>query len=124
MKPANIPVSPATTQSRLLYGAEGRLVRVSLRESTETFPAVVRLWDGDSDKGVLIDSISLSPAQSTRDYYKMYQHPFYGGLFMEIVNGEVEGSFTIVLQAEWPHYGEPIVMVNPDVLALTLAGSS
>lgn len=67
----------------------GRLVGFSLRETTATAPALVRLLDGiDGDPLALI---RLAPGESVRDWYGPTGVSFINGLFAQVVAGAVEG---------------------------------
>jgi hypothetical protein len=118
----NIPTpNPATSVQ--LDNTGGRVIRVSLRELTGTAGAVLDVYDGTGTGGVLLDTISLSAGQSTRDYYRLHQYPYYGGLFLDVVSGSFKGTFTVAHSDHWATEGEPVLMVNPEVLSVTVTPS-
>ena len=67
----------------------GRLVGFSLRETTTTDPALVRLLDGPDGEPLAL--IRLAPGESVRDWYGPTGVSFIYGLFTQVVSGAVEG---------------------------------
>jgi hypothetical protein len=110
--PRNIPLNPAAT-GQLLNG-RGAVRRTSFRNASLTTEAVFQLFDGSGTNGSLIESFSLAPQESARDFYAHDEYPFYVGLFVNIVSGAFEGG--IVVQFIGP--GFPSL---PAVLAVSLA---
>ena len=96
----------------------GRVRRLSVRETSGTVAATLRLWDGSNANGVLLDTVALSAGQSTRDYYLDGQYNYYGGLYLQVVSGTFEG-LVVVEDLKWEtHEPRPVILVNPDVLQL------
>ena len=63
----------------------------SIRETSGTTQAVLRLRDGGDANGELSVSISLAAGESTRDWFdRGVRH--VRGLFYELVSGTVEGA--------------------------------
>jgi hypothetical protein len=116
----NLPIDTTTT-SRVIDATRGQVLRLSTRETTGTAAAVFEMYDGSSDKGTLLDTISLSAGQSTRDYYRHWEYPYYGGLYLAVLSGSIRGGVTVLHSDDWDHVGEPVVLVNPEVLALTIS---
>jgi hypothetical protein len=88
--------------------------RASFRELTGTASATFQLFDGTGTNGVLLDSIALSPGQSTRDPYKCWEYPYESSLYLNVLAGSFEGC--IVVQ-----YLGPGVPELEEVLAITLS---
>ena len=110
----NLPLgSPAV--SHVIDGGSGRVVRLSTRELSGAASAVFRLWDGHSAGSTLIDTISLSAAQSTRDYYRAWEYPYDVGLFLEVVSGSFEGVAVVQHHYHGDVIGEPVIIVASEV---------
>jgi hypothetical protein len=73
-----------------LLGTAGWVRRVSVAESTGTAGATVKLHDGSSTAGVVVDVITLTAGESTRDHYALGEYPLLAGLYLEIVSGSVD----------------------------------
>lgn len=112
-----LPGVPPVTQ---VDYSHGHVLRISLRETTGAASAVVRFWDGSQAAGILLDSIALTPGQSTRDMYRSHQYRYTIGLFIQVVSGLVEGAVVIGKHEHGECPGDPIVLMNPEVLALSL----
>jgi hypothetical protein len=101
--------------------SHGCIRRFTLRETTGTASAVVQLFDGSSSSGSLIETISLSPGQSTRDRYNYGEFEYVSGLYMNVVSGTFE--YAIELNPYEQGYTPevmPVVMVNPEVIEVNL----
>jgi hypothetical protein len=64
----------------------------SFAEITGAAPAIFALYDGSSNSGALIAYITLNAGESTRD---LIPEPFLAcmsGLYLSMINGEIEGS--------------------------------
>jgi hypothetical protein len=87
-------------QSGPLSTSAGRLAGYSVRETSGTAAAVLRLRDGEdvSDPGNILITISLSAGESTRDWYLPLGVSFTAGLYVEIVSGAIEGAAFILGQ--------------------------
>ena len=83
--------TPITGTSQLLSTSPGRLAGWSIRETSGTASAVVRLRDGVDASGGLLATISLAAAESARDWFMPTGIGFANGLYIEIVTGAVEG---------------------------------
>ena len=77
--------------SQRISNSVGRLAGFSLRETSGTDVAVVRLRDGIDANGDLLATISLAAAESVRDWFLPGGIAFGAGCYVEIVSGEVEG---------------------------------
>jgi hypothetical protein len=66
----------------------------SIRETTGTAQATVRVWNGTSATGTLLDDIALSAGQSARE---LYPEGILAdvGIFVQIVSGTVAGSLRV-----------------------------
>lgn len=101
--------------SRLIAGGRGRVVRLSVRETSGTNPAAFDVYDGDGPTGTLIDSVSLSAGQSTRDYYRDWEYPFDGGLYLDVISGTFKGTYVVQYHREGDVWGMPVIIVASDV---------
>jgi hypothetical protein len=64
----------------------------TITESTGDAKAKVRLWDGTSNAGYYITTITLESNESTRDFFPVETPTIYNdAIYLEIVSGEVEG---------------------------------
>lgn len=97
----------------------GRVTRVSLIETSGTAEATVEFYDGSGTGGILLDSISLSAGQSTRDQYRHDQYPVTAGLYVNVVSGTLKGAVVVAFDGAeaWP--GEPVVLVGPNQINVT-----
>jgi hypothetical protein len=98
----------------------GRVRRLSVRETSGSAAAAFDIYDGTGTGGVLIDTIALSAGQSTRDYYRSWEYPYDGGLWLQVVSGTFKGVFVVEHSDDWSREGEPMVLVNPEVLSITV----
>lgn len=84
--------------SQALRPSAGMYRGFTMRETSGTTAAVVRLWDSASAaSGNLVETISLSAKESTSDFLGGGSGSDEGviltaGLYVEIVSGSVEGS--------------------------------
>lgn len=67
---------------------------ISLRE-TAGAAAVVRVWDGTSAAGTLLDTIALAANASAWTWYDDGGVWFTAGVYVEKVSGTIEGSIRI-----------------------------
>lgn len=63
----------------------------SIRETSGTAVATVRIWNGTSATGTILDDISLTAGQSARELYPEGIAAELG-IFVQIVAGSVAGS--------------------------------
>jgi hypothetical protein len=98
----------------------GQVRRMSTRETTGAVQAIFQIWDGTNTGGQLIDTIVLSAGQSTRDYYRIHEYPYHNGLYLAVISGTFEGAVVVCHSDDWDHEGEPVVMINPNVLAVSV----
>jgi hypothetical protein len=66
----------------------------SIRE-TAGAAAVVRIYDGASASGTLLDTVSLVASESARELYGSCGIWATAGIFVDVVSGSVEGSIRI-----------------------------
>lgn len=115
----NLPTANPAVSAQI-DNTGGRVVRVSVRETSGVNPAIFDVYDGTGTGGVLIDTIALNPGQSTRDDYDHLQYPFDGGLYLNVVEGTFKGTFTVRHSDDWDHEGMPVILVNPNVLSVSV----
>jgi len=115
---------PATSTDIPLYNMQGYVARVSFLETTGTSSATFNLWDGSGLGGQLIASFQLPAGQSVNIRFSPYDFPFDGGLFLDMTSGSIQGCVTV----RTPHHNEvmgtPVVLVNPEVLSVSVTPSS
>lgn len=63
----------------------------SIRETSGSNPATVRVWNGTSATGTILDDIALSAGQSARELYPEGVLADLG-IFVQIVSGTIAGS--------------------------------
>lgn len=61
------------------------------RETTETAGALIKLHDGADANAATVSIISLAPNESIRDWYLPSGIRFKYGLYVEVINGAIEG---------------------------------
>ena len=116
----NIPLN-AVSASTQLYYAGGYVARLSLREATGSAPVSLQIYDGSNTSGVLIDAPYLAANGWSETRFNPWDYPFDGGLYLNVVSGSVSGCITIVAK-DHEHAGiTPVVLVNPEVLSVTLS---
>lgn len=114
----NLPVALSGV-GQLLDSTHGRVLRYSLLETTGTTAATILIYDGSGAGGILLDAISLAPGQSTRERFEHWEYPYDAGLYLS-VTGSIKGGFTVGHSDDWDRDGRPVVLVNPQVLSLTV----
>jgi hypothetical protein len=119
--PCQIPAT-ATFAGVLATGA-GRIVWLSLRETTGAAAAVVELYDGLNTTGVLLASVEIAQATSKEPTIQPKGLRFYNGLYVNVVSGTAKGAAVVVLDEDWEEYERvPLVVNLPlDELAQTIA---
>lgn len=87
-----------------LTGANQQLVTVSssvpfatlrgftIRETSGVAVALVRIWDGTSATGTILDEVSLAANESAREDYGDPAPTARIGIFLQVVAGAVAGS--------------------------------
>lgn len=63
----------------------------SVRETSGTTTATVRIFDGTSAAGTVLDEIALGPGESAREYYPDGSLTASKGIYVQ-VTGQVTGS--------------------------------
>lgn len=82
-----------TGSDQLVYTGVGFYGGFSVRETAGS-TAAIRVYDGTSASGTLLDTIGLAGLESAREsYVNMLQ--FSNGIYVDIVSGTVEGSVRI-----------------------------
>ncbi len=82
----------ATTQQvRASQPVSVRYEGFSLRESTGTGTALVRIFDGMDATGTVLDEVALGPGESAREHYRG-GFTAAKGIFIQVVSGSVAGS--------------------------------
>ena len=66
----------------------------SFRETSGSAVATVRIYDGDTAAGALLDSIQLSAGESAREFYAGGIRA-QEGIYVDIVAGAVEGGVRV-----------------------------
>jgi hypothetical protein len=68
---------------------------VTIRETTGVSTALVRIWDGTSATGRVLDEISLLPNESAREDYGDPAPTARTGVFVQVVSGTIVGSVRV-----------------------------
>lgn len=66
----------------------------SFRETSGSASATVRIYDGDTAAGALLDSVQLSAGESAREFYATGVRA-QDGIYVDVVSGAVEGSVRV-----------------------------
>ena len=113
-RPHQVPLQiPATaTFAGVLATGAGRIVWLSLRETTGAAAAIVELYDGLSTTGILLASIELPQATSKEPTIQPKGLQFQNGLYCNVVSGTVKGAAVAVLAEHWDEYEQVPLVVN------------
>lgn len=98
-------------QSGQLDNAAGLITYWVWRETTGGASATIELYDGSSVGGLLLATIQLNPAESTRDYLGVHAVPYRTGLYLSLVAGVAKGQVYSVLDGDWD-VGMPVVVIG------------
>lgn len=82
---------PMTGSDQSIKTGLGYLVGYSVRETTGAARAVLRLLDGTSTSGELLETISLAEGESASDTYS-FPIKVTSGIYVDVVSGAVEGA--------------------------------
>jgi len=66
----------------------------TIRETSGTTAAVVRIHDGVTAAGTVLDTIALNPGESAREWYHPGIHATTG-VYVDVVSGAVAGSVRV-----------------------------
>jgi hypothetical protein len=66
----------------------------SFRETSGSASATVRIYDGDTATGALLDAVQLSAGESAREFYPGGIRA-QEGVYVDVVSGAVEGSVRV-----------------------------
>lgn len=92
MHPVTVQFPSASGQ---LVGEGGCLIWHSSYETSGSASAQYSLWDGTTNAGDMLMTVTLSSSQSTRDYVHIHHMPFYKGLYWHLDSGAVKGNVII-----------------------------
>lgn len=82
-----------TGNSQIVTGSPGFYAGFTVRETSGSAAAVIRIWDNASAaSGTILDVISLTSGQSISDYLPNGGVRAYNGIYVEKVSGAFEGS--------------------------------
>ena len=87
--PAN---ADAVTGDELTITGKGVYIGFSFRETSGSATATIRVYDGTTAAGTLLDTIQLTAAESAREWYGPQGIRFTSGLYVDVVTGDIEGS--------------------------------
>lgn len=116
--------TPNPAVSGQLDNTGGQIRRVSVAETSGAANAAFRLFDGSGVGGQLLDSYTILAAQSARDQYRFGEYPYHNGLYLKVDSGSIQIAFTVWHSDDWEHEGDPVIMLNPEVLAVSFSPSS
>ena len=103
MHPVTVQFPPASGQ---LIGEGGCLVWHSSYETSGSASAQYSLWDGTTNSGDNLMTVTLSSGQSTRDFVHIHHMPFYKGLYWHLDSGAVKGNVVIQIDHNCRPYWE------------------
>ena len=83
-----------TGSDQLVTTGPGAYRGFSLRETSGAAVATVRVYDGTSAAGTLLESVSLTASESAREWYDDGIR-CDTGIYIDVVAGAVEGSVRI-----------------------------
>lgn len=86
-----VPVS-ASTQ---VAGTPKAYVGFSLRETSGTVGAVVRIYDNTTASGTELDTVSLLAGETAREWYPSDGIRTRVGVYVQVVSGAVSGSIRV-----------------------------
>jgi len=94
LEPAASTVAVALTGADQVIAATAKDYRgFSVRETTGTAAAVIRLYDNAStNSGTILEEIGLAPGESAREFYGDGGVKVSNGIYCDIVSGTVTGS--------------------------------
>lgn len=92
MHPITVQFPSASGQ---LIGEGGCLTWHAAFESSGSASAQYSLWDGTTNAGDNLMTVTLSSGQSTRDFIHIHHMPFYKGLFWQLDSGAVKGQVIV-----------------------------
>lgn len=91
--------APATA---VAFSADGQIAGAlaiyrgfTVEETTGGAPAVVRIYDGTSNAGLLIESIALAAGESASDWLADGGLRCATGIYVDVVSGTVNGSVRV-----------------------------
>jgi hypothetical protein len=73
-------------------GGPGHYYGFSIRETSGTATAEVRIYDNTANSGTLLDTITLNADESAREWYGPQGIQYNTGIRVDVVSGAVEGS--------------------------------
>lgn len=82
----------SVSSAESVYQSVNNLFGWSICESTGTAPAKVRLWDGTSNSGGYLGTVTLGENESNREWFPDQSPQLRNNaIYLEIVSGKVEG---------------------------------
>lgn len=106
MIPSQSQAFPATTTGIILIQGRGVLTGWAVKETTGAAPAVLNVWDGTDNRGLLLAPVNLASNESNREWFSDWGVAFSRGLFVEVTSGSVSGALWIIPQELVPMGGE------------------
>lgn len=67
----------------------------SISETSGTASARIRIFEGNSTAGPILDEITLAANESAREYYADNNFSVGSGIYVQVVSGSVSGSVRI-----------------------------
>jgi hypothetical protein len=95
MSTPNVIATPIFGSDGGILAQAGGYCGFSLRNTSSSATATVRIYDGTSAAGTLLDSIQLEVSESAREWYGSAGIQAQTGLYVDVVSGAVEGSIRV-----------------------------
>jgi hypothetical protein len=92
MHPVTVQFPAASGQ---LIGEGGCILWHSSYETSGSSTAQYSLWDGTTNSGNMLMTVTLAAGQSTRDYIHIHHMPFYQGLYWHLDSGATAGNVIV-----------------------------
>lgn len=90
----------ATGASFALGGGPGRLMGLSLRETTGAAGAQVEVVDGTDSQGEPVMTVALSPGESTREWFGPHGILLERGCFYQVNSGTVDAFAFVAFDSD------------------------
>ena len=97
--------------SGLVLGRSGCLLVHSVRETSGSAAAAIRLYDGANASGQLMLSIGLAAGEASTLSYERCVLPFKTSLYLDVVSGAIEGAVSVLSAHDCDEHVRTVVLV-------------